>query len=773
MNDASESMAAARAAEEAGRPVEAIGHWREALAAEPGHGGALLALARLLGAAGESEAARACLEERLAVAPDDAEAAFHLGTLLLGDGDFDEAIGRLEHAVALAPEVPEVHGNLGAALHQAGKDAQAVAVLERALALRPDFAAALNTLGNARAALGEPEAAIAAYRRAHDLAPNLTEAVVNLGQMQREVGRLDEAMAQFDAALVAVPEHPGALTGVAMVLQAKHDHPAAVGVFRRALAVAPGDPQALNGLAISLQSLRHHREALAIYRDIVAANPGLAVAHANLGHVLQGLGRQAEAAAAFRRALELKPDLRGIRLFLAYAMLHTCDWEDLETVMGAVLAEAEAGLAAGTGVAASPFALAATPASPALRLAVARRAAEACGDAVATEAATLGFMPPRPKDGRLHVGYVSADFRTHSLGLAFREVLRAHDRERFAWHGYSITAAGDDAVAEEFRDLFDGFTDMSALSPAEAARRISGDGVQVLIDLAGHTKDAWLELFHFRPAPVQAHYLGYAEALGAECIPYLISDKVHVPPALARHMGAKMVYLPESFMATARPDAAPEPPSRAACGLPAEGPVFVSFNAFYKLHPAMFEAWMGLLRDVPGSVLWLRAGDEAAMANLRREAERKAIAPERLVFAERLAHADHIARHAHADVALDTLYHGGGVTSADALWAGVPVVSLAGEAASSRIGASLLTALGLPELIASSLDDYAAIARELVTDPDALAALKTKLRANIENEPLFHMDRLARHLESAYERMWARHAAGKRPVEINVPALPR
>jgi predicted O-linked N-acetylglucosamine transferase (SPINDLY family) len=576
-------------------------------------------------------------------------------------------------------------------------------------------------------------------------------------------------MAQFDGALIAVSEHPGALAGVAMVLQARHDHTTAVGIFRRALDVAPGNPQALNGLAISLQSLRRHREALAIYRDIVAADPGLAVAHANLGHVLQGLGRQAEAAAAFRRALELKPDIRGIRLFLAYAMLHTCDWRDLETGMGAVLAEAEAGAA----VAASPFALAATPASPALRLAVARRAAEACGDSVATEAATLGFMPPRPKDGRLHVGYVSADFRTHSLGLAFREVLRAHDRERFAWHGYSFGAVEDDEVAADYRALFDGFDDFSALTPAEAARRINADGVQVLIDLAGHTKDAWLELFYFRPAPVQAHYLGYAEALGAACIPYLISDPVHVPPALARHMGAKMVYLPESFMATARPAAVPEAPSRAACGLPAEGTVFVSFNAYYKLHPKMFEVWMGLLRDVPDSVLWLRAGDEGAMANLRREAKRAGIAPERLVFAERLDQAGHLSRHIHADVALDTLYHGGGVTSADALWAGVPVVSLAGEAPSSRIGASLLSALDLPELIATSLDDYAAIARELATEPARLAELKARLRVNIEAKPLFDMDRLARHLEGAYERMWSRHTEGKRPAEISVPALPR
>jgi predicted O-linked N-acetylglucosamine transferase (SPINDLY family) len=182
---------------------------------------------------------------------------------------------------------------------------------------------------------------------------------------------------------------------------------------------------------------------------------------------------------------------------------------------------------------------------------------------------------------------------------------------------------------------------------------------------------------------------------------------------------------------------------------------------------------MGLLRDVPGSVLWLRAGDEGAMANLRREAERRGIAPERLIFAARLPQAGHLSRHVHADVALDTLYHGGGVTSADALWVGVPVVSLAGEAPSSRIGASLLSALDLPELIATSLDDYAAIARALATDPAHLATMKAKLRANVEAQPLFDMDRLARHLESAYESMWSRHTEGKRPAAISVPALPR
>ncbi len=771
MTGAAESFAAARAAEEDGRAAEALDLYRQILAAEPQHTGALLGLARLLLAAGELEAARYCLETRLALLPDDAETAFQLGTVHLAGEHYAAAAEHLGRAAALAPGMPEVHNNLGAALLRLGRHDEAIAALERALELRPDFAMALNTLGNAYASAGRAEPAIAAYRRAWDLDPGLAEAAVNLGHAVREQGRAEEAMTWFMKALSARPDAVGAHNGIGLALQGQHLHGKAIAAFRRALEVGPENVEVLNNLAISLQIIGRHAEALVLYRDLLSARPELAQAHANLGHVLQGMGRQGEAADAFRRALELNPEARNLHMFLAHALLHECAWDDLGGIMDRVIAEAEA--AEGNALAASPFALAATPASPALRLRVARRSARAVGESVAAEAAALGFLYRKPRGGRLAVGYVSPDFRTHSLGLAFRELLGAHDRERFQWHGYALTPSGEDEVGADYARAFDAFADLSALSPPEAARRINRDGIQVLIDLAGHTRNANLALFFLKPAPVQAHYLGYAMTLGAECIQYLITDPVHMPLALAPHCGEHLVHLPESFMATARPDVGAVPEGRAAHGLPPEAIVFVSFNAHFKLHPAMFDCWMRLLDQVPGSVLWLRGGGGAAVGNLRREAEARGVGAERLVFADRLPHAEHLARHGLADIVLDTLYHGGGVTSVDALWCGVPLVTLAGKTASSRIGASLLTALGLEELIATSLEDYQRIALDLARDGERLGALKAKLRGKLETEPLFDVARLARHLERAYELMWERYEAGEPPGPIRVPALPR
>lgn len=770
MTGAVQSFAAAGAAEEGGRVAEALDLYRQTLAAEPQHSGALLGLARLLLATGELEAARTCLEARLALLPDDAETAFQLGTVHLAGEHYGAAAEHLGRAAALAPGMPEVHNNLGAALLHLGRHDEAIAALERALELRPDFAVALNTLGNAHAEAGRAEPAITAYRRACELDPGLVEAAVNLGHAIREQGRAEEAISWFMKALSARPDSVDAHNGLGLGLQDQHLHGKAIATFRRALEVEPENVEVLNNLAISLQIIGRHAEALALYRDLLSARPELAQAHANLGHVLQGMGRQGEAADAFRRALELNPEARSLHMFLAYALLHECAWDDLGAVMDRVIAEAEA--AEGNPLSASPFALAATPASPALRLRVARRSARAVGESVAAEAAALGFLYAKPRGGRLAVGYVSPDFRTHSLGLAFRELLGAHDRERFQWHGYALTSSGEDEVGADYARAFDAFADLSAMTPPEAARRINADGIQVLIDLAGHTRNAGLELFFLKPAPVQAHYLGYAMTLGAECIQYLITDPVHMPPALAPHCAEHLVHLPESFMATARPDVGAVPEGRAGHGLPPEAVVFVSFNTHFKLHPAMFDCWMRLLDQVPGSVLWLRGG-AVATANLRRQAEARGVDGDRLVFADRLPHAEHLARLGLADIALDTLYHGGGVTSVDALWCGVPLVTLAGEPPSARIGASLLSALGLEELIATSLEDYQRIALDLARDGERLGALKAKLRRNLESEPLFDVARLARHLERAYELMWERYESGAPPAPIRVPALPR
>jgi predicted O-linked N-acetylglucosamine transferase (SPINDLY family) len=356
--------------------------------------------------------------------------------------------------------------------------------------------------------------------------------------------------------------------------------------------------------------------------------------------------------------------------------------------------------------------------------------------------------------------------------MAFRGLLEAHDRERFEIYGYSLAPIRADAVTDQLRRHFSTFRDISGHSFRQAADQINADGMHILIDLAGHTRFARPEIFALQPAPVQAHYLGYSSTIGGDFLQYLITDHRQIAPGMDRYFAEKLVYLPETFMATTRAAIATEPPTRAQYGLPDQGFVFGNFNAHYKFEPRLFGIWMRLLKRVPGSVMWFIGGTPTSERNLRREASARGVDPARIVFSTKVAHSMHLARQKLVDLALDTYHHGGGVTTVDALWVGVPVVTVASESPPSRNGATLLAAVGMEELIADGVDAYEAIAYRLASEPARLADLRRRLEENRHTHPLFDTTRLTRHLECAYRLMWQRWLDGLPPDAIEVPALP-
>ena len=374
-------------------------------------------------------------------------------------------------------------------------------------------------------------------------------------------------------------------------------------------------------------------------------------------------------------------------------------------------------------------------------------------------------------DKPLTIGYVSPDFRAHSVAVAFRGIIDHHDRERFRFKAYSLHPGKPDALTDYFRGTFDEFRDCAGLSHEEVASKINADGVDILIDLAGHTRGTRLEIFALRPAPIQAHYLGYSATIGARFIDYLITDHQQVPAEQRPYFTEQLVYLPDTFMAARQSEIATTNPCRADYGLPDDGVVFANFNKHYKLEPQMFGISMRLLKKIPGSVYWLREGTAKSVENLRREAAARGVDPERLIFASLEPHPQHLARLALADLALDNLFHGGGVTTVDALWVGLPVLTLAGETPQSRNGASLLAPIGLPELIVNTVNAFEAKALQLASDAALRADIRQRLLANRLTYPLFDIQRLTQHLERAYEMMWHNHASGKPPHLIDVPKI--
>jgi predicted O-linked N-acetylglucosamine transferase (SPINDLY family) len=409
-----------------------------------------------------------------------------------------------------------------------------------------------------------------------------------------------------------------------------------------------------------------------------------------------------------------------------------------------------------------------------LRLAIARREAERLVEAVAgLNVAIAPVSSPRSKEkARLKIGYVSADFREHPTAHLMRGLFRYHDRDRFEIHGYALRGDDGSAYYQQIRDDCDRFVDLSEVDNAAAARQIQADGVDILVDLMTYTNFARPEIFALRPAPMQVSWLGFPGSSGSDYLDYLLVDPVVLPPEQAAFCVEQPAFLPECYQVNDRwQEIAETGVRRADQGLPETGFVFCCFNQIQKLEPVMFEVWMRILRRVAGSVLWLYSESEEARGRLRATANARGIAGERLIFADRLPKTRHLERHRLADLFLDTRLYNAHTTASDALWAGVPVLTCPGETFPARVAASLLQAVGLPELITDTLEEYEERAVRLAMQPGELAELYAKLADNRLRTPLFDTERFARHLERAYEMMWERHARGLPPAPLRVPSL--
>ena len=387
--------------------------------------------------------------------------------------------------------------------------------------------------------------------------------------------------------------------------------------------------------------------------------------------------------------------------------------------------------------------------------------------AAAVEREGLGLRFPAPDELRkkIRLGYISNDFHDHATALLLIETLEAHDHARFELHAYSYGVEKGDAMRARLRRSFDCFNDITPLSDVDAARAIHKDGIDILVDLKGFTKETRTSILALRPAPIQVNYLGYPGTLGPGLCDYIITDAFCTPPASAQDYAESFAYLPNSYQPHGRHGMMARAASRAAVGLPDEGFVFCCFNQAFKFTPAVFDVWCRLLHCVPGSVLWLLASHEAE-ANLRNEARKRGIEGSRLIFAPDLPQSHHLGRLHFADLALDTAPYGAHTTASDALWVGVPFVTRPGATFPSRVAGSLLHAVGLPELVVEHDDDYFELAFALATDDARLGALRLKLTGNRASAPLFDVQAYTRALETLYGKMWERFCAGSPPGAI-------
>jgi len=631
------------------------------------------------------------------------------------------AVRLLKDIARHRPDDFDIEHLLGAARVMDGRFVDGIRHLERAATLRPKAPAVWINLAAAHEQSGAREKAVDAYGKALTLAPTHAQTNHRLCLALLALGRAAQAEAQAAAFRAANPRSDEAHVTAALVDVAEGRDDAAIESLATARRLAPANTLALANLAFLLGKRGRYAEALPLLEDLVARRPSDWEALEKLVHT--------------KRAL--------------------LDWSGLAEHERRLLDAVRT-----TTVSVDPWTLFSISDDPGLLRNAAMRRSERI---TATKPRQLTPAATYPHS-RIRIGYLSGDFVDHPVAHSLTGLIGAHDRSRFEVIALSLSADDGSAVRNRLEASFDKFVDLAGVAPVEVALRMRELEIDIAVDVSGATERGSPMILAHRPARVQVSYLGYPGTSGAPWLDYLIADPVVVPPSADRHYTENVVRLPHSFFPPSRREIAPDPGPRSAHGLPAEAVVFASFNNAFKLSPGLFESWIRILSAVPGSVLWLRTSGDAADDRLRATARSHGVEADRLVFAPRVpSEADHLARLRLADLFLDSAPYNAHTTASDALWAGLPVLTVPGASFASRVAASLVSGAGLPELIVADRDTAVATAVALAGDPDRLGDIRRRLAAARENAPLFAIDAYARHLEAAFIAMHARSRAGSKP----------
>lgn len=698
---------------------------------------------------------------RRAVEVDKSSADAHqfLGFALTGLARLEEAIRNYQKAIALRPAFAEAYNNLGYALQVLGRLDEAMAQYEKAIAIRPDYHEAHNNFGNALHLLNRSEEAIARYQTALEIKPDYAEAYWNLGTALRAVGRLEEAVAHYEKAIAIRPDYHEAYNSLGNTLWNLDRCEEAVAQYEKAVAIKPDYVEAHINHGDVLATLSRDEAAIAAYDAALALKPNDAKVLAKRGDIFARDHRYTEAFACFEAALAADADNDHAFDGLAGCAKATCDWARTAKA----LEELPARVAKGRFV--HPFNFLSYSSDAALQLACAERFVRHQVP-IPTPPLWTGSTWRNPK---IKIAYLATGYHKHPTAHLIAELIEIHDRSRFEILGISLGPDDQSAIRARLIRAFDRFYDVRDKSDREVVRQLNEMQVDIAVDCSGYIADARPGIFAFRPAPIQVNYLAFPGTLGASFYDYILADATVLPFDRQPFYSEKIVHLPDCYQVNDSKRAiAVHTPTREEAGLPRQGFVFCCFNNWYKITPAIFYIWLRLLARVDSSVLWLLCEREATESNLRREAAARGIDPSRLIFARRVPLEDHLARHRLADLFLDTLPYNAHTTASDALWAGLPVLTCCGQTFAGRVAASLLQAIGMPDLITDDLEAYEGLALRLASKPSLLNELRDRLRRNRLSHPLFNTDRYRRHIEAAYVQMWQRWQRKQNPISFAV-----
>jgi predicted O-linked N-acetylglucosamine transferase (SPINDLY family) len=671
---------------------------------------------------------------------------------------YDEALACFDKALAIVPGLTEAHLGRGNVLQALGRHEEALAALDQSLSLNPHFAEAWLGRGNVLSSLNRRDEALDAFDRALTL-KLLPSAWFGRGNALYNLGRLDEALDAYARGLALDPSDAEALLRYGNVFFVLKNYDKALEAYEKALSLKPNLVGTRLGLGNAFLELHRYDEALAAYDQELALTPDIAEAWLGRGHVLHMRKIHDQAAAAYAKVLKLDPGHPFVKGHLLHERMLVCDWKDADELISEIENEIRLGKPA-----AEPFGW--------QGVAKSEQSLQLCAEIYNNKKfppVTENFPGHAPDHKTIRIGYSSGEFRNAATSSLIVGTLEHHDKSRFEIYCFDNGWDDQSEMRSRITASVHELVDIRKLDDPSSAAAVRERQIDILVNLNGYFGEERTRMFARRPAPIQVNYLGFPGTMGSTYMDYIIADDCVIPPDNRKYFTEKVVYLPNSYQANdTKKEIGTDDPSRATYGLPQQGFVFCCFNNNYKIVPEIFDRWMHILKRADGSVLWLIEDSEKAASNLRMEATARGVGAERLVFAKRLPLSEHLARHRLADLFLDTLPYNAHTTASDALWAGLPILTCLGQTFAGKVGASLLKAIGLPELITTTLDDYEELAVDLATHPEKVALLKRKSADNRLTTPLFDTKQFTRDIEAAYSAMYERLRAGLKPDHIIV-----
>ncbi len=678
------------------------------------------------------------------------DALHALAVIYASQGEHNLAISFYSKALELNSSDPYLLSNYGSSFLELNQNSKALELLKKAVDLEPHFYEFLYNLANCYCALGVPLTAVSLYKKVIELQPTHHQSFNNLGKALFDLNQFDDAATYFYKALEFFSDSPNYLMNYGNTLNKLNQFYKALFYFDKAIALNPDMSDVWLNRGISFLGIGLIENAIENFDRAIALNPYYVKALLNKASALQDLKNYYDAVFYYEKARDLDPNTDWALGNLVFSKMKMCDWRNFNNYISTI-----SNLIRSNMNAVHPFAYLAMVDNPDLQLQCSKRYSNFNYSSI-----SRSFSQPQYKNSKLRVGYYSADFNNHAVSFLTAELYELHDRNLFEIYAFSYKGSDGSPIRARLEKAFDHFIDASSMSDSEIASSSRDFYIDIAVDLGGFTAGSRPGVFANRIAPIQISYIGYLGTMGSPFIDYLIADKFIIPSECQSSYSEKIIYLPSYQVNDRKRSIGNNCLSRVLYGLPDDAFVYCCFNDTYKISPFIFDSWMRILHAVPKGVLFLNKDNKWVVDNLRNEAQLRGICSSRLIFSPRVSVDDYLARYRTCDLFLDTTPYNAGTTASDALWMGLPVLTLSGHSFASRVAASLLSAIGLPELIANTQEQYQELAIELAMNPKKLAEIKLRLANNRSTAPLFNTPLFTTNLEAAYIKMYESYRSG-------------